>query len=205
MTELIGVAAVAIVAWFAAGTIWNVRLGRELMRWMQDGLPLLGGRTTVRWLGSTAIELVLSDPRPPFSRITLVIFLEPRDLPWWPLARAMGRRDLLIIRGVFTREPALEFEVLETASWSERDALPRLPRSWSTRKGELSIHYDGASALERAYALLEQAQAAALVVRRSSLRRSEPHFQLHVPLPDRHRSAHEFFQAVRSLAEFALK
>ncbi len=42
MTELIGVAAVAVVAWFAAGTIWNVRAGRELMRWMQGGLPLLG-------------------------------------------------------------------------------------------------------------------------------------------------------------------
>jgi hypothetical protein len=27
MTELIGIAAVAVVAWFAAGTIWNVRTG----------------------------------------------------------------------------------------------------------------------------------------------------------------------------------
>jgi len=55
MTELIGVAAVAVVAWFAAGTIWNVRKGSALMRWMQGGLSVLGGRTTVRWLGSTAV------------------------------------------------------------------------------------------------------------------------------------------------------
>ena len=40
--ELVGVAAVLVVAWFAAGTIVNVRKGRALMRWMQDGLPLLG-------------------------------------------------------------------------------------------------------------------------------------------------------------------
>ena len=38
MTELIAIAAVAVVAWFAAGTIWNfVRTGRELLRWMQGG------------------------------------------------------------------------------------------------------------------------------------------------------------------------
>jgi hypothetical protein len=59
MTELVGIAAVAVVAWFAAGTIWNVRTGRALLRWMQDGLPLLGERTTVRWLCSTAVETAI--------------------------------------------------------------------------------------------------------------------------------------------------
>jgi len=92
MTELIGIAAVAIVAWFAAGTIWNVRKGRTLMRWMQGGLPLLGERTTVRWLGSTAVEMVIRDGKAPFASVTLVIFLEPRDLPWmWALGRSRGR------------------------------------------------------------------------------------------------------------------
>jgi len=175
------------------------------MQWMQSGLPLLGGRTSVRWLGSTAVEMVLSDPKPPFSRVTLVIFLEPRDLPWWPVARALGRRDLLIIRGTLRRAPAVEFEVFEAGSWSERDALPRLPRSWSARKGEQSVHYDGTTALERADALLERAKDAALAVKRLSLRRSEPHLQLHVPLPDRQRPAHEFFEAFHLLAEFALR
>src|SRR5512143_1159603 len=57
MSELIAVAAVAVVAWFAWGTIANVRKGRELMRWMQGGLPALGERTTVRWLGSSVVEM----------------------------------------------------------------------------------------------------------------------------------------------------
>jgi hypothetical protein len=66
MTELIGIAAVAVVAWFAAGTIWNVRTGRALMRWMQGGLPMLGERTTVRWLGSTAVEMAISYGKAPY-------------------------------------------------------------------------------------------------------------------------------------------
>jgi hypothetical protein len=202
MTGLIGVLAVAVVAWFAAGTIWNIRTGRGLMRWMQAGLPVLGGRTTVRWLGSTAVELVLRDAAPPFSGVTLVIFLEPRDLPWWPLARMRGRRDTLIIRGVLRRTPEFELEALDPASWSGRDALSRLPRGWQAREGSIVVHYKGAAALERAEALLARA---GMAVQRLSVRRTEPNFQVHVRLPDRRQPAREFFEAVHALAELALK
>jgi len=213
MTELVGVAAVAVVAWFAAGTIWNVRLGRELMRWMQGGddggLRALGERTTVRWLGSTAVEMVIRDAKAPFTGVTLVIFLEPRDLPWWPISRARGRRDTLIIRGMLRRAPAVELEALDPASWSGRDALPRVPPEWSVRQAAapagVVVHHASAAALAHATALLALAQRAGLAVKRLSVRRAEPHFQLHVLLPDRARPAREFFEAVHGLSELALK
>ncbi len=175
------------------------------MRWMQGGLSALGGRTTVRWLGSTAVEMVLSDAKPPFAAVTLVIFLEPRDLPWWPVSRARGRRDTLIIRGTLRRAPAVELEALDPASWSGRDALPRVPRGWLAREGGIAVHCESTPALERADALLARAQGADMRLARLSVRRAEPHFQLHVPLPDRQRSAREFFEAVHVLAELALK
>jgi len=206
MTELVGIAAVAVVAWFAAGTIWNVRAGRELLRWMQGGLPLLGERTTVRWLGSTAVELVINQGKAQFAKATAVIFLEPRDLPWWPLSRLRGRRDTLIIRGVLRRAPSFELEALDPASWSARDALPRVPRDWlqAAAPGGVVVHHAGAAALGHAYALLEIAQRAGMGVWRLSVRRTEPNFQLHVPLPDRRQSARDFFQAVQALADRVL-
>jgi hypothetical protein len=209
MTELIGVAAIAVVAWFAAGTIWNVRTGRELMRWMQGGLPALGSRTTVRWLGSTAVEMVIRDGKAPFTGVTLIIFLEARDLPWmWALGRSRGRRDTLIIRGVLRRAPSIELEALNPVSWSHRDALPRVPRQWPVRQaaalGGVVVHHADAAALEGADALLALAQRAGLAVWRLSVRRTEPNFQLHVPLPDRRQPARDFFEAVRALAERAL-
>jgi hypothetical protein len=208
MTELVGIAAVAVVAWFAAGTIWNVRLGRELMRWMQGGLPVLGSRTTVRWLGSTAVEMVIRDGSAPFASATLVIFLEPRDLPWWPLSRARGRRDTLIVRGALRQAPVLELEALDPRSWSGRDALPRVPREWLVRRaasaGGVVVHYPSAAALGHADALLALAERAGMRVRRLSVRRTEPNFQLHVPLPDDRKPAREFFEAVHALAELAL-
>jgi hypothetical protein len=204
MTELVAVAAVAVVAWFAAGTIWNVRLGGEVMRWMQGGLPTLGERTTVRWLGSSAVELAIDQGKAQFAKVTVVIFLEPRDLPWWPLARLRGRRDTLIIRAVLRRTPAVELEALDPASWSGRDALPRIARKWQMREEKLTIHYESAVALQRAEALLALADRAGLAVRRLSVRRTEPNFQLHIALPDCRQPARDFFEAVHALAERAL-
>jgi hypothetical protein len=206
MTELIGIAAVAVVAWFAAGTIWNVRTGRALMRWMQGGLPLIGERTTVRWLGSTAVEMTIPHGKAPFAAVTLVIFLEPRDLPWmWAIGRAQRRRDTLIMRGVLRQAPKVEFEALDAASWSGREALPRVPTDWPVRQveGGTVVHHASAAALKQADALLQLAQRDGLTVKRLSVRRSEPHFQLHVPAPDPRQAAHDFFKTVHALAERA--
>lgn len=205
MTELVGVAAVVLVAWFAAGTIRNVRLGGEVMRWMQGGLPALGERTTVRWLGSSVVELVIDQGKAPFAKVTLVIFLEPRDLPWWPISRARGRRDALILRGTLRRAPGFELEIVDPASWSGRDALPRIPREWQIRAGKLRIHHENAEALERAEALVARAEHAGLALQRLSVRRAEPNFQLHVALPERRGPAREFFDTVQAMAESALK
>lgn len=209
MTQLIGTVAVVVVAWFAAGTIWNVRKGSALMRWMQGGLAALGGRTTVRWLGSTAVEMVIRDAKGPFASVTLVIFLEPRDMPWmWALGRSRGRRDTLIVRGALRRTPEVELEALAPASWSGRDALARVPRQWRVRhaavRDGLVVHHASAAALAHADALLALAERAGMAVRRLSIRRTEPNFQLHVRLPAGGESARDFFKAVQDLAERAL-
>jgi hypothetical protein len=200
MTEVIGAAAVALVAWFAAGTIWNVRLGSALMRWMQGGLSALGSRTTVRWLGSSAVQLDLKDVKAPLTSATLVVFMEPRDLPWWPLSHARGRRDTLIVRGNLRRAAEVELEALEPGSWSAREALPRVPSQWASHQAGLRIHYENDAALKLAEALLARAQRAGLVVRRLAVRASEPHFQLHIALPDRGTQARELFEAIHTLA-----
>jgi hypothetical protein len=160
----------------------------------------------VRWLGSTAVELVIDQGKAQFSRAAVVIFLEPRDLPWWPLSRLRGRRDILIVRGVLRRAPSFELEALDPLSWSARDALPRVPRDWlhAAAPGGVVVHYAGAAALRHAYALLDIAQRAGMKVWRLSVRRTEPHFQLHVRLPDRRQSARDFFEAVQTLAQRAL-
>jgi hypothetical protein len=209
MTVLVTAIALPVLAWFVAGTIWNVRRGRKLMTWMQGGLPLLGERTTVRWLGSTAVEMLIRQAKAPFEQVTLIVFLEPRDVPWmWALAHASGRRDTLIVRGHLRRAPRADLEALDGASWSARDARHGLAREeWSvrppSRPGALETWTKTPSALTRADELVALAAGARLTLRRLSARRSEPHFTLHLAPPGAGTPASAFFEAVRALAERA--
>lgn len=209
MTALAAAAAVVVLAWFAAGTVWNVRKGSALLRWMQGGLPLVGERTTVRWLGSTAVELVVAKAHPPFEEVTLVVFLEPRDLPWmWAIARRRGRRDTLIVRAKLRSRPHVDAEALDPASWSGRDVLPKLASAdWSVREsaspGALATYYRTPAALERADALVAIAGRAGFALRRLSVRRTQPHLQVHVAFPGAGASARDFFDAVRALGQQA--
>lgn len=109
------------LGWFAIGTHLNIRKGHHVLRWLRDGMPQLGERTTVRWLGSSAIELKVQNAREPLRSAEVFIVLEPRDLPflWWWF-RARGRRDLLIVRSELRAPPRLQFEALDRRAWSAR-------------------------------------------------------------------------------------
>jgi hypothetical protein len=198
-----------VMVWFAAGSIWNVRKGKATLRWMQNGLELLCERTTVRWLGTTAVEMVLSKPKAPFAEAKLVIFLEPRDVPWlWAFSWSRGRRDTLILRARLHGAPHGDLEALDRSSFAGRDALRALAsEKWSVREGAggaLPVFYKVPDALTVADALLDVARRAGMAVRRLSVRRTEPHLQLHVDLPAGSAPAAEFFAAVRTLGETAL-
>jgi hypothetical protein len=171
--------AILVVGAFAAGTIWNVRRGDALVRWMQPGLKRLGAKSTLRWLGSTAIELVFRDGRAPFASASVVVFLAPRDMPWlWAFSM---RRDTLILRGELRDPPRVEVEWHDAASWSGRDA--RAP-----------LHGDCDE-------LLAVAARCGLPVRRLSVRRDGVQLQLHVDAPKGGAEPAPLFDAFQELAD----
>ena len=112
---------IAIVGWFALGTHLNVRKGHRFLEWLQGGLPLVGEKTTLRWLGSFVVHLQMEKAREPFRRVEVLVALEPRDVPpLWLLSRLRGRRDLLIVRTELRSVPKLEVEILDPQAWSTR-------------------------------------------------------------------------------------
>jgi hypothetical protein len=209
MIVVLTLGAVLVVGWFAVGTIWNVRKGSAVMRWMHGGLPLMGERTTVRWLGSTTVEMVIQHANPPFESVTVVVFLEPRDVPWmWALGRRRGRRDTLIVRCGLRDAPRAEVEIVDPASWSGREALRRItPDDWLVRQpslpGGLAAYYKTSAALALGDALIELAHQAGITVRRLSVRRRERHVQLHLAFPSITASARSLFEAIRTISERA--
>jgi hypothetical protein len=110
-----------VMGWFAWGTQRNIRTGNRLLTWLQAGLPLLGRRTTMRWLGSSAVELGIVKPAPPFREATVTVVLEPRDVSvLWALARSRGRRDFVILRLNLTRPPRFSMDLRDPRGWTSR-------------------------------------------------------------------------------------
>ncbi len=205
---ILSVAVALVMGWFAAGIIWNIRRGSALLKWMQAGLPRLGPRTTLRWLGSSAVQLGIEKAKPPFRRVEIVLALEPRDVPWfWLIARAQGRRDVVILRAQLASAPALEYDLLAPGSWSERTLSQRgRVQTWASEPLEgLTFTAPAAThALSRTAApsALQAARQVQSPVWRLSSRREYPQLELHVPFPDpRTASAVGFFTALGSLAE----
>jgi hypothetical protein len=209
VTVLAVVVFVGFFLWFAIGTQLNIRRGNAFLRWLQGGLPLIGRRTTMRWLGSSAVELVVAEPAAPFRHVTLILVLEPRDLPWlWALTRTRGRRDLLIVRADLLRAPRADLEVVQADSWSARlpiqsgDAMVALePVDWPTGRwgavdARASAGIDRPRAA-RAWAALDEASAG---MSRLSIRRTVPHVEVHLRPPGDSRPAYQLLQAVRQAA-----
>ncbi len=206
-TRIILVLAVLVImGWFAVGVIYNLRLGDAYLRWLQGGLPRVGERTTMRWLGTSVVDMVIAKARKPFKRLETLIVLAPRDVPWmWALARLRGRRDTLIFRAQMAAVPPLDFELFDPNSWTGRQA-----QQVSLREGWESQEFRG---LQLAAPRQKLGQAAALLTTASpqfdkfaphywriSLRKENSQLEIHVPLPDRKTDANRWLEDFQEIA-----
>ena len=208
-TILVVVVAV-VMLWFAMGVIYNIRRGERLLRWAQGGLPLVGERTTFRWLGSSVAELVIAQGKGAIRRLELLVVLAPRDLVWnWAIAFLRGRKDILILRLDLAGPPRLAFDLADPQTWTGRMILQDARgREWQIQEyqgQELAAasghHKLAASQLERLHEPLARLSPR---FARISLRRETPHLELHLPFPDTPGSrADEFFTALQALARKA--
>lgn len=211
MTSSVTIALMLVVLlWFAVGIQWNIRKGNALLRWLQQGLPLLGRRTTLRWLGSSVVELKITQPQEPFLDAEVLVVLEPRDVgPLWGWARLRGRRDFLILRARLHQPPRFEVEVGDRRGWTGREALQRLTlRDWERADwgdANVQIAYSGGRAPQVAHRLWQEFQGVSKGIWRLSVRRAYPHVEVHLMPPDTGRiGAERLFQTFRELSDEAM-
>ncbi len=201
------VAVIVIMGWFAIGVIYNLRRGDALLKWIQNGLPNIGQKTTFRWLGTSVAELVIAHAKKPFRRLETLLVLKPRDIFWMTiLASLQGRNDIVIFRAHLTTAPVTDLELVDPNTWSGRTALKEI----SQRKWESKTYKDmqllapnglldmATTTLDRLAIPMEKLSPR---YARLSLRRDAPNFEVHVPFPQyRAVDAEKYFEALRELA-----
>lgn len=194
---------IVVVGWFALGTHFNVRKGNDGLRWLQDGLSLLGEKTTLRWLGSSVVELKIQQAKPPFRQVEVLLVLEPRDVaPLWALARARGRRDLFIFRGTLRTQPRVELEALDPRSWSTRGLQRQVESDWTSLPVSPPLIAYTPQPSAAANELLNAAELDACPLVRLSLRHTEPNLEAQWRLDHlRQHPARAVFETLRRVAE----
>ena len=206
---ILGVAVFIIMGWFALGVLFNLRRGDALMKWMQNGLPSIGQKTTFRWLGTSVAELVIAHAKKPFRRLDTLLVLRPRDVFWMTImAYVQGREDIVIFRSQLTTAPLVDLELLDPKSWSGRGILQELVgRRWESQPYHDLQLMAPAGLLDLAKQTLDRLAIPKEKLSdrylRFSLRRdaSRPNFEVHVPFPAyRTLNARQYFEELRSLA-----
>lgn len=192
-----------VVGWFAVGTHYNVRKGHGVMHWLQDGLPLVGEKTTLRWLGSSVLELKIQQAKPPFQTAEVLVVLEPRDVaPIWGLSRLRGRRDLFIFRGALRAQPRVELEALDPTSWSTGGPADKVKEHWTPLPVSPPLVAYTPSNVPAASQLLESAVMEGCSFQRLVIRRDAPHLEVHWPLdPLCKHSARTVFETLHHLTQ----
>ena len=192
-----------VVGWFALGTHLNVRKGESVLQWLQDGLPLIGEKTTLRWLGSSAVELKIENAKAPFHSALVLVLLEPRDVPliWW-FSRLRGRRDLFIFRGELRTNPRREFEAVVPAAWSVRPALQRVKADGWQAVNAAPLSGFAPQASTDPSAAVKAASLDGCSPVRVALRRSEPNLEIQWTLDElREHSSREVVEAIQQAAQ----
>jgi hypothetical protein len=197
---------ITVVGWFALGTQRNIRKGNDALRWLQDGLKLLGEKANLRLLGSSAVELTIPSAKKPFRQAELIVVLEPRDVPflWW-YYRARGRRDLLIVRGQLRCTPGFEFEALDRRCWTTQAAEKQLRlRDWDSvtlLESSPLVAYTAGDA-PSASRLLQAVALPGCTPVRLGIRRTGAHLEVHWNLADiQSISAREVLAAIANISE----
>jgi hypothetical protein len=199
----------AVLLWFAFGTQLNIRKADRVMRWLQAGLPLLGPRTTLRWLGSSVAELRILDPRAPYRAAIAMIVLEPRDLSaLWVLSRGRGRRDFLLLRLDLVRAPRFRADLVDPGAWTARDrrredAPFSYQETWTDAAGTLvAVRHDAGADLARLREAWDRLSGSSGGAWRISVRQLVPHIEVHCLFPSLDtRDARQLLGVVTELAE----
>ena len=207
---LLLVATAVVLVWFTFGTQRNIRRGNRLLAWLQDGLPELGPRTTLRWLGSSVAELQIVAPRAPYRDALVMVVLEPRDLgAVWALSRSRGRRDFLVLRLSLVRAPRLRADLVHPGAWTASDRRPDEPEpqqreSWTDAAGRaVDVSHDGDGDVATLHSHWDRLSSLSGGAWRVSIRPTVPHLEIHLlPPPDTDAaSARNLLREVSALAK----
>ena len=200
---------VLLLAAYALGIEHNVRKGHKAMGWIREGLPLVGEKTTLRWLGSSVVELKIEKAKDPFRNAEVLVVLEPRDVPFmWLITRRQGRRDMILFRAQLRAAPRFDLEAALPNAWNVNrhpNAEAKLSVVQGSVANNMRAEMRGDISLASINSLITRGAQSGTALMRLSVRRAVPNLEVHYRLPkESFDGAPGFFKNLRALSEMIL-
>lgn len=144
MVQAVVVLSILLLVGYFFGSWINRRRRRALVLWIKPAVDALGGETSVRWLGTSALHIELRRLPSPRKVMSLFLWLQPREMPlFWLLNHLRGRRDRLILKADLTRPPRGGFDLWRRGTgesyWRKEKGGRRQQEGEQWEQGELAV------------------------------------------------------------------
>ncbi len=102
-------AALLLLCWYLVGMQYNIRRARRTLKWLEQGLPVIGEKAALNWAGVSQVQIQITKAKDPFRTAEVWIQMEPRELPfWWLWTRSRPIKDTLIFRSHLRTAPGFD-------------------------------------------------------------------------------------------------
>jgi hypothetical protein len=184
-TVLVGL--LLLLCWYLVGMQYNIRRGRRAIQWLEQGLPVIGQKAALNWMGVSYVQIQVPKAKEPYRSAELIIQMESRELPLWWMWRKPSPQDAIIFRAQLRMAPRFDL-VSHSPHVSADEQLKRSGSGqWTAVQGGLanSMNADirGSISPYAVNRLIVQTTLDGMTLTRLIVHRSAPNIEVHYLMP----------------------
>lgn len=195
-----------LLCWYLFGMQYNIRLGRRTLKWLEQGLPVIGEKAALNWSGVSHAHLQILKTKDPFRSAEIMIDLKPRELPLWMFWRRNFRQDTFIFRAQLRAAPRFDLVSHSPHVLADEQLKRSGTGQWTAVQGGLAnamvADIRGSISPYAVNRLIVQTNLEGLILTRLVVHRSSPNVEVHYLFPRFDQvSAQRVFTSLHQLGE----
>lgn len=177
-----------LLLWYLMGMQYNIRRGRRALKWLEQGLPVIGEKAALNWSGVSHVQIQLTKAKEPFRSADVSIDLVPHEIPFWWLWKAnAAKQNTIVLRAQLRTAPRFDL-VSHSPHVSADEQLKRSGTGqWTAVQGGLansmSADIRGSISPYAVNRLIMQTTLEGMTLTRLVVHRSAPNLEVHYLLP----------------------
>lgn len=199
-----------LLCWYLIGMQYNIRRGRRALRWLEQGLPVVGEKAALNWTGVSQAQIQVAKAKDPFRSAQVLIQMQSREIPLWWFWRRAPEQDTLIFRAQLRAAPRFDLVSHSPHVLADEQLKRHGSGQWTAVQGGLAnaMNADirGSISPYAVNRLIVQTTLEGMTLTRLVVHRSAPNLEVHYLLPQFHQvSPQRLFTSLHQLGEEILQ